>query len=759
MGRDLRLPALGLAAWAGGLLVAVVPGHATLLLLALFVLLGAGVALPARLRASALAALCVLAAVCAVGALRAWQTAHNPVASLAAQQAQVEVVGLVTSDPHTVVEEHGTQQLVQLQVRWVTGRGSSYSLRAPVVLLGDEGWARVALGSEVRVRGQLAPSDDAAALLLARGDPEVLRPPGPGWRASAALRHAVRASAAGRPAEQRAVLPALVDGDVTDVPDSLADDFRTTGLTHLMAVSGTNLTLLVGFWLIVARWCRVRGRWLYVVAAAGIGGFVLLARTEPSVLRAAVMGAIGLLAMGRDGRQRALRALGGSVVVLLLVEPALARSVGFALSVLATAGILLLAPAWRDALGHWLPRWVAEAIAVPAAAQLACTPLIAAISGQVSLVAVVANVLAEPAVGPATVLGLLGGVTGLVWAPLGRLVALPAGWCVGWILTVAHRCAALPTAAVGWGAGPLALVVLTVLTAGAALYAPRVLRHRIAGAACCLGLVLVTLVRLPTPGWPPAGWVMVMCDVGQGDGLVLEAGPRAAVVVDTGPDPRPMDDCLARLRIRDIPLLVLTHYHADHVDGIAGALGGRRVGTIWTTRLRDPPEGVAVVDRAAAAAGVVPVPAPYGLTATVGDVTLQVLWPLPDSPTVGPGDGSTANAASVVLLVHSHGLSLLLTGDIEPDGQGSIAASLPGLHVDVLKVPHHGSRYQDEDWLLSLHPKVALTSVGAGNDYGQPAASTLDPLAAAGVQVYRTDQDGSLAVVATSAGPRVVERR
>ena len=160
----------------------------------------------------------------------------------------------------------------------------------------------------------------------------------------------------------------------------------------------------------------MRGRWLYVVGACGIAGFVLLARTEPSVLRAAVMGAVGLVAMGANGRQRGSRALGVAVVVLLLVDPPLATSMGFALSVLATAGILLLAPGWRDALCRWLPRWLAEAVAVPAAAQLACTPLVAAISGQVSLVAVAANLVVAPAVGPATVLGLGGGLLGLVRA-------------------------------------------------------------------------------------------------------------------------------------------------------------------------------------------------------------------------------------------------------------------------------------------------------------------------------------------------------
>jgi competence protein ComEC len=561
------------------------------------------------------------------------------------------------------------------------------------------------------------------------------------------VRAALRESVAGRPADQRALVPALVDGDDVGLDPALAADFRTTGLTHLMAVSGTNLTLVVGFLLVLARWMGVRGRWLHLVGVLGIVGFVLLARTEPSVLRAAAMGGVGLLALGRNGRQRGTRALGVALVALLLVDPGLATSVGFALSVLATGGILLLAPGWRDALSGWLPRWLAEAIAVPAAAQLACTPVVAAISGQVSLVAVAANLLVAPAVGPATVLGLAGGVLGLVWAPLGPLAGTPAGWCVAWIVTVARRGAALPVAALDWGTGAAALAVLTLLTAGIALAAPYLLRRRGTGLACCGVLVLVILVRAPTPGWPPAGWVMVACDVGQGDALVLNAGPHTGIVIDAGPEPALVDACLGRLEITRIPLVVLTHFHADHVDGLEGVVDGRTVGAIETTRLLDPPMGVELVDKVAQREGIPVGPAAYGSTRTIGAVTLQVLWPLADSPTVGPGDGSTANGASVVLLVQVRGLRLLLSGDVETDGQARLAQLLPGLHVDVLKVPHHGSRYQDLDFLLSLQARVALVSVGADNDYGHPATSTLAPLAATGARVLRTDLDGDLVVV------------
>ena len=759
--RDLRLPALGAMAWLGALAGPVVADAGSvvvrlLLIGAVALVGGVVVGVGRRRRATAVALVSVLVGAGVVAVLHAGAVSHNPVFALARRGAAVRITAVVSSDPRSVRGAHSTEQLVELQVHAMTARGSEYRMSVPVLGLGGGAWRSVPLGATISASGELVKADsaDVAGLFLA-DDPTIVREPGPWWRLSARLRAAVRDAVADRPADQAALVPALVDGDDTALPDALSDDFRTTGLTHLLAVSGTNLTLVVGFLLLVARWCRVRGRGLYVVGAVGIRGFLILARAEPSVVRAAAMGAVGLLALGHNGRQRALRCLGASVVALLLVDPGLARSLGFALSVVATAGILLLAPPWRDALSRWLPRWAAEAIAVPAAAQLACTPLVASISGQVSLVAVAANLLAEPAVGPATVLGLLGGVLGLAWSALGQVAGRLASWCVAWIITVAERGARLPMAGIGWGTGPVALAALALVCGAIAVAAPRVLRHRLMGAASCLVLVGVAVVRLPSPGWPPKGWVMVMCDVGQGDGLVLSTGPHRAVVVDAGPDPEPMDRCLDGLGIDRVPLVLFTHYDADHVDGASAVFSGRSVGAVWTTDVAQPPHGVEVVTSAAHAAGLTPQIAPWGSTRAIGSATIEVLWPRTDLPPPA-GTGTATNQASVVLLVRDAGLSLLLTGDLEPESADRIAHEVPGLHVDVLKVPHHGSKYQDEDWLLSLRPEVALTSVGAGNDYGQPAASTLDPLSRAGVRVYRTDRDGSLAVVPSAHGPLVV---
>lgn len=750
--QDLRLPLLGVGAWLGGLAAAGLPVWLSLTL----ALAALGVAVRSRSWPGLACALAALAVV-GVAILRTAAFDTGPVADLVADRAVVSARVSVTSDPRAVTGQFGDLVVVRGAVTEVTGRGATYTLRAPIVLMADESWLDVRLGTEVRVSGRLAPDDGRGPAVLGvlsvRGPPSVESGPDVWWRAAAAVRASIREAVAPRGEHARELVPSLVVGDDSGLDPALAEDFRTTGLTHLLAVSGTNLTLLVGFVLIVGRWCGVRGRWMYAAAAAGIVGFVLIARTEPSVVRAAAMGTVALIGMGSNGRERGARCLGAAVLVLLLIDPGLAVTAGFALSVLATGGILFLAPVWRDAMARWLPRWAAEAISVPLAAQVACTPVVTAISGQISLVAVLANLLAAPAVAPATVLGLAGGVVALVWTPLGQVVAAPAAWSVSWIVMVAQRGAALPTAAVDWGTGPIALAAITLLCVVVVVAAPRLLRSPVTGVGSSVLLVVTVLTRPPSPGWPADGWVLAMCDVGQGDGLVLNAGPGTGVVVDAGPDPALIDRCLDRLGITDVPLVVLTHFHADHVDGLPGVLEDREVGEVDVTSMVDPPEGAAAVGRALAQSSASPpVVAAHGLTRQVGDVTLQTLWPLPDGPTTGIGDGSAANDASVVLLAEVRGVRILLTGDIELPGQLALRRTLPELAVDVLKVPHHGSRHQDLEFLTGLRARLALFSVGTDNDYGHPDPGVVAALTATGAVVRRTDLDGDVLVLQTDDG-------
>ncbi len=752
---DVRALALGVGAWAGALLVLALPGRVALLSTCGLVGVVVTGVLRRRWSAGWLGPLAALVAVAGVASLQVTLVASSPVTELADGGAVATVRLELTSDVRIVTGRYGDLQVARGQVTRVEGRGRAWTLDAPVVLMAGSDWPRLPLGTSLETTARLVPADgDVAALVRPTGEPRVVAEPDAWWDAAAAVRRSVRASVASRDVDARELVPALVVGDDGGLDPELADDFRTTGLTHLLAVSGTNLTLVVGFVLVLGRWLGVRGRWLHGLAALGIVGFVMTARAEPSVVRAAAMGTVALVGMGRNGRSRGTRGLGVAVLGLLLVWPRLAMTAGFALSVLATAGILLLAPVWRDALMRWTPRWVAEAVSVPLAAQVACTPVVAGLSGQVSLVAVGANLLAAPAVAPATVLGLTGGLLGLVWAPPGTVVAAPAAWSAGWIITVARWGADVPTAAVDWGSGPVPLVLLTALCLASVPLAPRLLRSPGSALACTGLLVVVMVVRPPTPGWPPSGWVLAVCDVGQGDGLVLRVGEHAAVVVDAGPDPVLIDGCLDRLEVRSVPLLVLTHFHADHVDGVSGVMDGREMGAVEGSTLLEPADGVREVE---AALGHDPGLPAYGVTRRVGEVTLQAVWPRSDGTGGDPGE-SAPNNASVVLVAEVAGLRILLTGDVEPSAQHALARDLAGLRVDVLKVPHHGSRHQDLDWLTSLGARLALVSVGEDNDYGHPAPDVLAALAAAGARVWRTDLAGDLVVVVRQGEVGVVTR-
>ncbi|SCE29091.1 MBL fold metallo-hydrolase, partial [Streptomyces sp. OspMP-M43] len=328
---------------------------------------------------------------------------------------------------------------------------------------------------------------------------------------------------------------------------------------------------------------------------------------------------------------------------------------------------------------------------------------------------------------------------------------------------VARTGAGLPGAEAQWPGGWSGAALLAGLTVSAVLLAPGLARRPWICAAT--GLLLVLAVLRPVPltrimtGWPPPDWAFALCDVGQGDAMVLRAGEGTGVVVDAGPDPRAVDRCLRDLAVTRVPLVVLTHFHADHVRGLPGVLRGRAVGAIQTTSLEVPPEQAAFVRRTAAAARVPTMRAEAGEHRRAGPVDWRVLW-----PRQGPGGAGAPvrepNDSSVTLRVRAAGgLTLLLLGDLEPPAQRQLlrGREAPG-RVDVLKVAHHGSAFQDAGLLHSVRPRLALISCGADNPYGHPSARTVGALTAAGARVLRTDTDGPIAVAGAGKELRAVGR-
>ncbi|GAA3806681.1 ComEC/Rec2 family competence protein [Streptomyces chiangmaiensis] len=763
---------------------------------------------------SAAAVLLCFASSAASAQLQGADLRRGPVPALAHQYAEVTAEVEIASDPRltrpVIKGDHTMPAAVLLDAevhRLTQADGTVTATRAPVRVIVDmstrttpvdgsrgaaEGpgrspWLALLPSTRVRMTARLAPplsgGDPVAAVLRVRGGgaPDTVAVPSGTQRWAGRLRAGLREATESLGPDARALLPGLVVGDTSRVTPELDEAFKETDLTHLLAVSGGNFTILLALFIGPAGLAqRVERRGLAarlgiplrgtaLLSGALTLGFVVVCRPDPSVLRAAACGAIALLALATGRRRSLIPALATAVLLLVLYDPWLARGYGFLLSVLATAALLTVAPRWSAALRRRrVPPRLAEALGAAAAAQALCAPVVAVLSARVSLVAVPCNLLADLAVAPATVLGF----AALAAAPVAMPLAEGLGWCAGlpagWIAGIARTGASLPGSGVDWPGGWAGALLLAAVTALVVLVGRRLLRHPLPTCVCVVGLLLVVvqpppLTRVIT-GWPPPGWRFAMCDVGQGDAAVLAAGGGTAVVVDAGPDPVLVDRCLTALGVSRIPLLVLTHFHADHVAGLPGVLRGRSVGAIETTGFEEPVEQAAFV-RAQAAARHIPLTrAVAGEHRRTGALDWHVLWPPPSSRLrssreVPPSDPAPPpggpNDASIALFIRSAGLSLLLLGDLEPPAQLAMARSPTGAGlgtVDVLKVAHHGSAYQDPELIRRVAPRIALISCGKDNPYGHPAPRTVAALRDEGALVLRTDEDGAIAVVGAGEG-------
>lgn len=788
---DLRLVGPSALGWAVGWLAPVIgAGRATALAAVL-----AGVGVLALWRhgsatSTTVAAVCVAgAAVAVAAAARIVTIDHGPVRELAQERQTVTIELVITGDPvrvHPWRDGPASSRptvLVPARVELLRRTNGQTRVRLPVLVLAPatQSWAGLVPSQRIRATGRLAPSrrlDGTAAVLSPRGPPTVISAESSVQSVASRLRADLRQAVAGLDPAARGLVPALAVGDTTRMPDDLVEDFRRSGLSHLTAVSGANLAIVAGVVIGVVRGLGRSRRAAGVIGFVAVVGFVVLARPQPSVLRAAAMAMILLAALVTGRRRAGLAALAGTVLVLLLIDPWLARSYGFALSVLATGGMLVLAPGWRDRIEARIPGPIlcravlAEAVALSAAAQLATLPIVVMLSGQISLASLLANLIAAPAVPATTILGLSATLLGQLSDPVAAVVGTLAGWPADWIVWVARTSAGLPGAVVPWWSGPAGGALVLAAVVAAITLGPTMVRRRLVTGSVVGGFVLVlggAHVLGPT-GWPPPGWVIVACDVGQGDGLAVSLGAGSAVVVDAGPEASAMDACLARLQVRHVPLVVLTHFHADHVDGLSGVLTGRAVDEILVSPLAEPAAGSAEVRRLAAAAKVPVQVGSAGQFRAYGSSRFDVAWPRPAAggPSAsndvggpaagGASEGAGPNNASLVVLATVNGVRILLTGDIEPEAQAALLAGGTDLGADVLKVPHHGSSYQDERLPAAVRPAIALISVGAGNDYGHPAARTIASLRSAGAHVLRTDDDGDLAVALAGGRLRAATR-
>ena len=604
------------------------------------------------------------------------------------------------------------------------------------------------------------------------------------------------------PEPEAGLAAGIVVGLRDQVDRALAADFTTVGASHVVAISGWNIAIVAASVAALAGgWARRRRALLTMVA---IIVYVAFAGASPSVVRAAAMAGVVLLARESGRAGRAAAALGWAAVILLLVDPGLVGDAGFQLSTLATAGIL----AWATSLGEslrqrspsFVPDWLVECLAVSLAAQVATLPVVLLAFGRLAIISPLINLGVVPIVAPAmaaAAIALLGGLVTLAGAPavVATVVGLPAWFLLSIMVGVVQAGARLPFASATLEP-PLNLVA-----AGLAAAIPAVLlvaRRRSAGqrrpgpaepmprssspAAAPLAGRPQTRSRRPVRTWqrpvavalvgsvaalgmvalhrPDGTTRLTILDVGQGDSILVEGGRGGRMLVDGGPDP---DRLLIELDRRLPPwdrrldVVILTHPHEDHVAGLAMLLARYRVGRVFETGMRGPGPGYAAWSHALSLPGA----PPDGRLATgdrlsVDDLRLRVLWPDPGTVPERPANGGRAiNDVSVVLLGEVAGRRILLTGDVEDDVDPVLAArGLPP--IDVLKVAHHGSKTASTPAFLGVvKPAVAIVSAGAGNPYGHPARSTLERLSATGARVLRTDTDGSVDVDIAVSGVRV----
>jgi competence protein ComEC len=562
-----------------------------------------------------------------------------------------------------------------------------------------------------------------------------------------------RAVGRGSDGLRRALVLGVVLGEDEGLPDHVRENFRASGLAHLLAVSGQNVAF-IAFGVYGLGWLLRLSRYLREVLTVGaIGAYVLAVGWQPSVVRAGVAGILASLAwlLARPRDRWHFFALGA--LVLLAWTPASLLEPGFQLSFAAVAGIFVGVPRVRATLeGYPLPPGSRDALAIAVVCGLVTAPVVLLHFGEAPVYTVFANAVAFPAVPFVLALGLLAAGAAPLSPEAATALAWLAGWAAAWLEVVARVFASLPGAQIG---ARTALVFAALAIGGWAL--ARHGRKRLDPRVRAAGLASAGLVALlaagwwaarPAPAWQqPGGLRVTFLDVGQGDAALLETR-SARVLVDQGPPEANVAGQLARMGVRSLSAVVLTHPQRDHVGGAADVIRELRVGTVLDPYLAATgPEREEAI--AAARERRVPVRlVREGSEFRAGGLVLRVLWP-PD-----PGLASEDPNLNATVLVASFGeLDVFLPADAESD----VTARLHLGAYEVLKVAHHGSEDPGlPDELRVLRPEVAVISAGRDNDYGHPRAETLAALAQVpGLAVYRTDVHGRVVVESDGRGLRV----
>ena len=683
----------------------------------------------------------------------------------------VELRGEVVTDP----EVGDTRRQLRVAARELVVNGQVRPVEG-LVLIQTGRYPIIGYGTALRVTGDpVAPaalgSDSYARYLERQGVHSVMRYPqvavvegtggAPITRALLAVRDRGRAIlAASLPEPQAALLTGILLGDDSGLPKVVADAFRTTGMTHIIAISGFNIALVIALLDRLAAPLLPR-RTAALAVMGGIVLYTLLVGASASVVRAALMGIAYLIALRLMGRPTlAVAGLFTAAFLMTLHNPLALWDVGFQLSLAATLGLLIYAGRWSRRLTRAagnLPQpavnLTRDLLLATLAAQLLTLPLILFHFGRLSLASLPANMLVLPAQ-PAVM--LTGGATllaGAIWLPLGRVAGLPAWLFLTYTLGVIEQLARLP-----WASVPLRLSSVALLAVYAAIAAltllttmdkeqRRGLGDRLRaqkGLSVALGAVAV--VALLLAAWfvqrPDGRLYVAFLDVGQGDAIFITSPDGRQALIDGGRYPSVLLDELGEQMPfwdRSIDLLIATHPDDDHVAGLVEAAARYDVGRLITNGA--PPGDNPAYDALLAAVGenAIHVAQPGEVIELGGGARLEI--------THAGGVGLSDNDASVVARLSYGELSVLLTGDAGEAAEAAMARSGRPLASVVLKAGHHGAATSSGNaFLRAVAPQFVVISAGADNNYGHPAPEMLQRAVEIGATILRTDEMGTIEV-------------
>lgn len=790
MGQRQELFLAGLLAALGA---GMIQGHLLpLSLVVIFVLLAVAVSLSAYggYRSRPWTWLAVLAAFFLLGSLRfmaADQLPADDISRLAGETVKVE--GVLREEPRLATDSKGQAKqrylLAVTRLRekgqdWQRASGGLYvyahSNEAPAVRIGDK---ITATGKIRSPHGYQNPGQiDTKMLLRSQGITASLSAGKQGIKVeavdTAALarwladlrRHYRDSMEKVMPRADAAAIFAMLFGGYEGIKPELVESFTTTGIVHILSVSGSHISLLAAVMAGLGGLLRLPKTVTAVLVVGIIVIYSLLAGAVPPVVRSAIMGALAFVALALDRERDARRILLLTGLVMLIISPLLLFHISFQLSFLATAGLLYLAPVWQKYMReHGCNAWLAAGLAITLAAQLATLPILAWYFNQLSLSSLIANLLVVPLVELLIVLGLFAGVLAFVLPLAGGVVFVCDSLLLGVVTELTAKIAALPASMIwipslnfGWALlyyGLLGLFLLTEKQRDK-------LRELLKSHKKMLGVALMTVCVFATC-WQlarPKELQVHFIDVGQGDAALIITPYGHAFMFDCGGTRDGAFDVGAKV---DVPYLLhygvlkldgifLTHAHEDHAAGCGSILKKIPVARVVTAD-----EGLPDYARSMGLGDNDPLlhkfhTARQGEQLTVDGVTIEVLF----APAAGEGEKKTGNEASNVYRVTYGQASFLFTGDLTKEKEARLLAEGINPASTVLKVGHHGSNTSSSvEFLQAVAPQWGVCCVGADNSFGHPKQEIVSRLQAADVQLYRTDRDGAVVFYTDGRNMRV----